>query len=148
MKTLLVPVDLSDTTSEVLSGAAKLAQQLSGKLILLHVIEPVPAYVPVGATVDIIAPAPVEVEDTKTQQQRLDDLAVPFRSLGIDVTTVVVTGLAVDEIIAQVEAHGADCIVLGSHGHGALYHLFSGSVVTGVLKHAKCPVMVIPAGRK
>jgi len=39
-------------------------------------------------------------------------------------------------------------LVLGSHGHGALYHLFSGSVVTAVLQKATRPVMVIPVGSK
>ena len=33
---------------------------------------------------------------------------------------------------------------MGSHGHGAVYHLFTGSVVTGVLKHTGCPVLVVP----
>ncbi len=150
MKTLLAPIDLSDTSAQVIAGAATLATQLSGSLILLHVIEPIPAYVPVGATVDILAPAPasVEVEDTRTQHEHLEALAAPLRSAGLDVKTVIVSGLAVDDIVAQADALGADCIVLGSHGHGALYHLFSGSVVTGVLKHAKCPVLVIPASKK
>jgi len=39
-------------------------------------------------------------------------------------------------------------LVLGSHGHGALYHLFSGSVVTEVLKKATIPVTVIPVHGK
>jgi nucleotide-binding universal stress UspA family protein len=35
-------------------------------------------------------------------------------------------------------------IILGSHGHGAVYQLFSGSVVTSVLHKSRVPVTVIP----
>jgi nucleotide-binding universal stress UspA family protein len=35
-------------------------------------------------------------------------------------------------------------IVLGSHGHGAVYQLFAGSIVTAVLHKARVPVTVIP----
>jgi nucleotide-binding universal stress UspA family protein len=35
--------------------------------------------------------------------------------------------------------------VLGSHGWGALKRAIFGSVSTGVLHHARCPVLVVPA---
>jgi nucleotide-binding universal stress UspA family protein len=34
---------------------------------------------------------------------------------------------------------------MGSHGHGALFEFLVGSVTNGVLKSAKCPVLVVPA---
>jgi nucleotide-binding universal stress UspA family protein len=58
---------------------------------------------------------------------------------------VTLIGLAVDDILEQAAKYKADYIILGSHGHGALYHLFSGSVVTGILKRAKCPIIVVPS---
>ena len=42
MKTLLVPVDLSDVSKTVLEKTAELAQQLlSARVVVLHVAEPV-----------------------------------------------------------------------------------------------------------
>jgi nucleotide-binding universal stress UspA family protein len=52
--------------------------------------------------------------------------------------------MAVDEIIERSRTLHADYVVLGSHGHGALFHLFSGSVVNGVLKRSPVPVIVVP----
>ncbi len=148
MQTLLVPLDASASTAKVLNHAEGLARALPARVVLLHVVEPVATYVPVGAAMDVIATAPPPIEEGETEgaKQRIEQLAAPLRSKGIDVACEAVLGLAVDEIIEQAKTLAADYIVLGSHGHGALYHLFSGSVVTGVLKHSPCPVIVVPVG--
>ena len=41
-----------------------------------------------------------------------------------------------------------DYIVMGSHGHTALYDLLVGSTTHGVLLRAKCPVIIVPAVKK
>ena len=148
MKTLLVPVDLSDASKHVLEKAAELAPQVSARIILLHIVEPVATYVPVGATMDVIAAAPPPTETAESlsaPDARLKNLAGPLVAAGISVEPVTLIGLAVDDILEQAAKYNADYIMLGSHGHGALYHLFSGSVVTGILKRAKCPVIVVPS---
>lgn len=147
MKTLLVPLDFSDVSTTVLDAAAALAVPLGAKIILLHIVEPIATYVPVGASMDVIAasPPPIELETTRVPEERLRKLVEPLQARGLEVELVSIVGLAVDDIVAQAELRNADLIVLGSHGHGALYHLFTGSVVTGVLKHASCPVLVVPA---
>ena len=63
---------------------------------------------------------------------------------GVDCESHVRFGLPADEIIAAAAELGAERLVMGSHGHGAIYHLFTGSVVTGVLKRSGCPVLVVP----
>jgi nucleotide-binding universal stress UspA family protein len=148
MKTLLVPVDLSDAAQPVLQKAAELAPQLSARIVLLHIVEPVATYVPVGATMDVIAAAPPPAEITESlsaPDSRLKALAEQLETAGINVEAVTLIGLAVDDILEQAAKYRADFIMLGSHGHGALYHLFSGSVVTGILKRATCPVIVVPS---
>ena len=147
MKTILVPLDFSDATDLIVRKAAEIAQQLSAKIILLHVVEPVATYVPVGATMDVIAaPAPLETsENIEAHEKRLAALAQPLKANGLEVETHAFVGLAVDDILDQAAKYKTDYILLGSHGHGALYHLFSGSVVTGVLKRSTCPVIVVPA---
>lgn len=43
-------------------------------------------------------------------------------------------------------AHGADLLVVGSHGHGAFAGMLLGSVSQHCTRHAPCPVVVIPDG--
>lgn len=148
MKTLLVPLDFSDACTEVLREAAGLAEVLSARIVLLHVIEPAATHVPVGASMDLLTIAPaamVQPSDVTGDEAKLESLAHELRSRGVVVECAAVVGLAVDEIVARAAQENANFIVLGSHGHGALYHLFGGSVVTGVLRRAACPVVVVPA---
>jgi nucleotide-binding universal stress UspA family protein len=48
-------------------------------------------------------------------------------------------------IAAEAGRRSADYIVVGSHGHTALYELLVGCTTGGVPKKARCPVTVIPA---
>ena len=50
-------------------------------------------------------------------------------------------------ILEEAERLEAEVIIMGSHGHGALYDLIVGSVTEGVLRKAKCPVLVLPSKR-
>ena len=54
-------------------------------------------------------------------------------------------GLADVEILRFAQAHGADLIVMGTHGYGAVKRLFLGSVADRVVRGATCPVLVVPA---
>ena len=146
MITILVPLDTSEIATKVLLEAESFALKLQAKMVLFHVVEPIATYVPIGASMDLMATTPPELDDEQTDiaQSRLEQLAAPLRAKGLDVACEACFGLPVDEILDQAKAQGADYILLGSHGHGALFHLFGGSVVTGVLKHSPCPVVVVP----
>ena len=150
MTSVLVPLDFSSGAETLVEQASDLAKDLGCAVVLMHVIEPVAAYVPVGASMDVIAPPPIEQTDADraAPKERLETFAKKQRARGIEVETMIITGLAVDEILDQADLRKCRLIALGSHGHGALYHLFAGSVVTGVLKRAKCPVVVIPFGKR
>jgi nucleotide-binding universal stress UspA family protein len=145
MKTLLTAIDFSPMTPRVVKGAAELATSLNAKLVILNIIEPSAAYVPVGAAMDVItAPIPVEPPDLNIVKEHLEQLAKPLRDKGLTVETCATVALPAEAILEQSTTTGASMVVLGSHGHGALFQLFSGSVVTAVLHRSLIPVTVIP----
>jgi nucleotide-binding universal stress UspA family protein len=82
--------------------------------------------------------------EQRIEGERLKELAKQVESRGAKCESAVRFGLPADEILTAAAEHGAHLLVMGSHGHGALYHLFTGSVVTGVLKRTPCPVLVVP----
>jgi len=66
----------------------------------------------------------------------------------LPVLTACLTGASASQLIAAEAARrSADYIVMGSHGHTALYDLLVGSTTGGLLKGSPCPVIVIPARR-
>lgn len=146
MPTLLVSVDFSKGTQRLLATASEIAKELGAGLLLIHVVEPSSAYIPIGPAIDAFSPPPIEmsIDTTELQENRLQELAKGISAEGMTVDHRVFTGIPAEEILAHAEICKPRFIVLGSHGHGELYHLFSGSVVNGVLKHAKHPVLVVP----
>jgi nucleotide-binding universal stress UspA family protein len=143
MKTILVPVDFSDVSEKVVETAAEVAAAFGSKVVLLHVAEPEPEFVGYD-------PGPLTVRvavatDIHADRRRIEALKERFGKA--DVMALQVQGSTPDEILKLAREHGATLIVMGSHGHGALYHLFVGSVTNAVLKDALCAVMVVPGER-
>jgi nucleotide-binding universal stress UspA family protein len=62
----------------------------------------------------------------------------------VPVEKVVEVGDAAPAICRVAERLGVDVIVVGSHGRTGLARIFLGSVSEHVVRHAPCPVLVIP----
>ena len=146
MNKLLVPVDFSDAQGRLIAAAEAEAKLRGASLFLLHVIEP--AAEVAGFETDPEMMRLRVAQDLEAEQriegERLKELAKQIESRGFKCESAVRFGLPADEILSAASEQGAALLVMGSHGHGALYHLFTGSVVTGVLKRTTCPVIVIP----
>jgi len=140
MKTILVAVDLSNVTMKVIKVAVHLAKPFQSKIILIHAVEPAQQFSPIGTE-----PVSLPIQETTTDfAEELARLQQMISQVGLESTKLELEGPAVELILAQAESFRADLIVLGSHGRRVLEHLFTGSVVDGILQRAKCPVLVVP----
>lgn len=144
MKTILVPVDFSDVTPLLIDTVKQLVGALQSKVVLLHV-----AACGMCAVSPTIIPVPIEASvDLRTVQDLLDEQKGLFAGSPAEVETLLIDGgPVVGNILAECESLHADLIVMGSHGHAALYNLLVGNVTGGVIKSAKCPVLVVPSPR-
>jgi nucleotide-binding universal stress UspA family protein len=143
MKTFLVPVDFSPVTDEVIDSAVGFARAFGGKVVLVHVVQP-----PVVATAEYALPVEIiqEAMDAnekaaKTKLAVFNDL---FRTAGIACEIKVLIGPPVTLIREEAEKTRADYIIMGSHGHGKLYDFLVGSTASGIIKKARCGVIIIP----
>ncbi len=141
MKTILAAIDFSPVTDPVLALAATLGLSMDARVLLLHVVPSPPPLAAYQMGEDEEAQLLAATE--KDASRRLVNLAA--RLAGVATETLTATGVPADEIVREASASGADLIVLGSHGHTALYDLLVGSTAHGVLKKAACPVLVVPA---
>lgn len=147
MKTILVPVDFSPVTRQVVREAAKLARLVKGRIVLAHVIPlPVVTSEPYGLVLDNMAAYMVAAG--KAADRHLARLGASLRRSGLACQVVRVIGFPVQSLMELAKKRGADYIVIGSHGHSALYDMFVGSTARGVLKRSSCPVIVVPTAAK
>lgn len=142
MKTILVPVDFSDLTAPVVDAAVNLARGFGSRVVLLHVALPDPAFLGFDAGPAVVQEA--VARDFQSEEAKLTELRDRLVEKGVDSIWVHSEGPTAETILQSCRKHGAELIVMGSHGHGALFHLLAGSVTQAVLKAAPCPVLVVP----
>ena len=145
MKTILVPIDFSDVTPKVVETARQFAAAFQSRLFLLSVAEPEPDFVGFEAGPPTVRA--VVARDYKLERQRLDKIKTKLLAGGCEVNAMHIQGPIAEKILHEAAAQSADLIVMGSHGHGAFYDLLVGSVTNGVIKEARCPVVVVPAAK-
>jgi nucleotide-binding universal stress UspA family protein len=145
MKTILVPVDFTDVTLKVVKAAVHLAKPFQSRIILMHASEPAQQLLGIGPGPDVVPIPPThETLSPPDFTESLASLQEMISSTGLASMVVDHQGPAVDLILEQAEASRVDLIVLGSHMRGPLSHLFLGSVADGILRRARCPVLIVP----
>ena len=158
MKCILVPIDFSDVTPPVIDLARQLARALGAEIHLVHVKEFTAAATPgtLGyglAGMPELAPMsgvpgfesmPETIPEDEGQTSKLAKWQEEIAQDGIKVSLHEPTGPVAEEILNQADELNADLIVMGTHGHGAMYNLLVGSVTKGVLKHSTRPVLLVP----
>jgi len=142
MKMILVAVDFSEVTEGVIDTAGKLARALRCDVRLIHVIPPDPDFVgyDVGPSSERVSVG----REYRDHHRHLQALARMLLHDGGDVSEGLVCGSTVERILSECCRTEADMIVMGSHGHGAMYDLLVGSAAEGVLRGATCPVVLVP----
>lgn len=144
MKTIVALIDYSDLTSRIVDQAVQLARSFQSRLILLHLVPEEPAVVELGlASPTVLQPA--SEKKIEKDYNRLLELRDSLTSSGVNVLVQQLEQGGVGKVLEQCRTLEADLIVMGTHHHGALYHLLVGTFTNDVLKRATCPVMVVPA---
>jgi universal stress protein A len=145
-KTILVPIDYGEPSRHALERAVAMARALHSKLVLVF------------AWAAPYADLPLSSEHVTAEQKTVFDLVrkecedtmVGFiRQIQSDVQDVdlswyIVSGDPGKVILEQAAALHVDLIVIGSHGRKAAARWLLGSVAEAVVRHAPCPVLVVP----
>ena len=140
---ILLTTDFSPDAERAFPLAAELAQRLGAEITLLHVVVELQA-IPQGAPMAPPHPAPdIDMLLRTAEAQLLRDAD---KLPGVKVTTRAVPGGdVVTTITGEAARSGADLIVLSTHGRTGLRRLVLGSVAESVVRHARTPVLCVPA---
>ncbi|MBI9020555.1 MAG: universal stress protein [Verrucomicrobia bacterium] len=157
MKNILVAVDFSKNTDEVMAQAAALGKGLGAKLWIVHVTSTAlqaayestqlydfaPEFIS-AAGGDVELARDLCAEEYKREHQSLLNLSGKMREAGVDAQAMLLKGDAAALILEKAEDLDIDIIVMGSHGHGLLRKVLLGSVSEAVIRKAFCSVLIVP----
>jgi nucleotide-binding universal stress UspA family protein len=135
-KKLLIFIGGDSAEPAALARAAELARRDGVALGLVAVVEPFPWYT------RLLLPASEEIQGILTgdKGRRLELLATPLRSEGLQVTTAVLKGRASFETVREVLRGGYDLVVKEAEpGPGILF----GSTDMHLLRDCPCPVWLV-----
>ena len=140
---ILVPVDFSDCSMKGLEYAKKLAREFRAKLILLHSIA-LQYYVASDEYARYDLPLLLEQIDEAAKQQ-MRDLVQQTNWNGVEVETSIEISHAGQQICAEATERNAGLIAILTHGRTGFKHVLLGSTAEYVVRHASCPVLVVPS---
>jgi nucleotide-binding universal stress UspA family protein len=143
-QTVVFATDFSETADEALTAALEIVEGTNRRLELVNVVlDPLQQpWMVETAGIDFAA----------LQRAWVDGAAHEFQALlkrrRLDPSTVrthIAVGQPDVEIVRFAQDQGADLIVIGTHGYGAVKRFLLGSVADRVVRQASCPVLVVPA---
>ena len=137
---IVVGVDGSPAAKVAVDWAARDAASRGATLTLVHIVSSV-----LGSLAHTPLPTGIGQWQQRRAHEAVDDamgvIAEVERDAGpLEVRTEIYYSSAVPTLVDM--SKGADMLVVGSRGHGAVGNLL-GSVSAGVVQHALCPVAVI-----
>jgi len=147
---ILVPVDFSDCSAEVVRHAAGVARSNDAGLVLLHVVELPPSMdaesmvrpTPKARAVRAFDYVRAEAEKHMPSYLAFEELA------GLEVETRIVAGIPADRIVEEADRVDATYIVMGTHGRSGFARMMTGSVAETVIRHTERPVTLIRTQHK
>ena len=142
---ILVATDGSGFSNKAVTSAARLAQSLGAKLLLLHVRSPIdiPHHVEGGALSS--QGGKILMQEIEDEERKLLDAAAELAAAAGSVaeTAFVADFLPYDAIIRAAREQQCDLIVMASHGRRGIAGLLLGSETQKVLTHSPIPVLIV-----
>lgn len=143
-KQILCAVDFSHSSMRALNYALSLAQEADAHLAVVHVSTPELDHIPdisvSGAHVSVAAYQRQWEDDVR---QRLKEAVPDEAATYCSVESLMVRGKPWREILRLAAERGADLIVMGVQGRGAVDLMLFGSTTQHVVRGAACPVLTL-----
>lgn len=144
-KKILVPVDLSLISKEVLRAAMEIGKNNNAEVCALHVMS-VADHIAFYAG-EFSGTVGMEREEEESKFLCESRLAAMLNEVGAGsrVHPLIVKGDPVSEIIRLAETEDIDLIVMATRGRRGLSRLLRGSVTEQIVRYSPCPVLSMRA---
>jgi nucleotide-binding universal stress UspA family protein len=144
---IVVPIDGSKNSMEAAEYAIKMSQKYGSKVACVHVVN-IDQNLQLLGVYRLSYPDPIKkkVEEGRAEAQKwfneiirnAEQRKVPIKTDVIDSPMSVIAAL-----VNYAEQEKADLIVIGTRGRSGISKMLLGSVASGVVTYAPCPVLVV-----
>ncbi len=141
IKKILVPIDFSGYSKNLLNYANNFAKKFQAKIFLVHVVEPI--IYPVDFSMGQIDFPATDSEIATKAKEELHKLAETTIDKSIDSQVIIKSGKPFVEINETARELDIDLIIIATHGHTGVEHLLFGSTAEKVVRKAPCPVLTL-----
>jgi len=141
-------VDGSESSMKAAGYAVEIAKEYGAQVIALNVIVSQLGYAYSSGAFGLVGPSTINdlLEKSKQEAQKwFDEIGKNATANGVQLKTEVVaspTSVA-PAIVDYAEKNKVDLVVVGTRGRSGFTKLLLGSVASGVVTYASCPVMVV-----
>ena len=144
LKHILVATDFGEPSGAALNYGRNLARAFGATLHVLHVVDDVTSRAAAASAGFGIDFERMQIEMEQGARAEIDAQLSDEDRRELHAKTVVLTSTTPAVSIVQYarDAH-ANLIIVGTHGRGAMAHLFLGSVAERVVRMAPCPVLTV-----
>ena len=142
-KCILIPTDGTEFCQRAIAKGVELAKLTGARIVGVTVMQPLHSATPEALIPAQIA-AIIKGETAKLATEKLAAVEAAAKAAGIAVETVRETGdHPWEAILRAAKKHGADVIVMASHGRRGVSAMVLGSETQKVLTHSTIPVLVV-----
>ena len=138
---ILVPVDFSDNSPQLLRDAADLAERFGASLAVVFVVQSFEDYS--GFFVPHIPINQYEEELFRGANEKMGKFLAENLKPGLTCEQKVLQGDVAETLVEYARANDISLIVMTTHGYKGLEKVLFGSVAERVVKTAPCPVLTI-----
>ena len=140
-RNILVPYDASSYANHAFDEALKIAEKFGSKITVLTVLG---TKIEHSSGISLERAIEIQDEHENAATKILKDLEIFAKEKGVEFSfKVVYEPSPYKGIVNFSNSNSMDLIVIGSHGRGGIKKAVLGSVASGVIENANCPILII-----
>jgi len=148
MNKILIPVDCLGCSTKAIDEGIKMAKAFGSDIVLLHVVSIGFTFFEYNANIPQKSILTIIENEKKRTQEMLDSYKENFKGLTGKMESVVLEGIAADEILKYIKTSDIDFVIIGSESEEpgiktGLKSGFMGNVTRKVLHHSEKPVLIV-----
>jgi len=140
-RAIVVATDFSPESDRALQWAVQIAKPLSHRIELVHVHQPASYVLPPPLDTVTVPETGAELNDIRQSLARQHEEAAAD---GTPVSDSLLSGDPLEAIVARARELDAFLLVVGSSSATGLNRLLQGNLTERIVRHAPCPVLVVP----